>query len=213
MANNGKVTSLAFVLTTENGSKNITTAEFNFSGDISVNQAAKLVDHFKGLASGINDNETKNVPVSNNIPDTIGIPVSNNVPEMKNESGLEETDSDDELHEVISDDEGLNMRGRHLSHMLYPIRGIPILLDNVRNYKSHILKAWKTYSSVLVNIFFEILCVFVVFFLDCVIFKRSSTGIRISSGFLEILLFSLFVSSFSNKGILSYILLIKHCKL
>jgi hypothetical protein len=162
MANNGKVTSLAFVLTTENGSKNITTAEFNFSGDISVNQAAKLVDHFKGLASGINDNETKNVPVSNNIPDTIGIPVSNNVTEMKNEEtdsddelheviSDEETDSDDELHEVISDDEGLNMRGRHLSHMLYPIRGIPILLDNVRNYKSHILKAWKTYSSVLVK--------------------------------------------------------------
>jgi hypothetical protein len=59
---------------------------------------------------------------------------------------------DDELPELISDDdENVSIISNNLSHMLYPIRGLPVLLDRIVNYKYNILKAWKTYSSVLVS--------------------------------------------------------------
>jgi hypothetical protein len=152
MTTNGKVTSLTFLLTTETGSKNITKAEFNFSGEISVGQAAKLVNNFKDLTFSLSENETKNVS------ETINVPITNNFPEMKNNSGLEEkknveeeTDSDDEMPELDSDNENFHSGDRNISNMLYPIRGIPILLNNVGHYRSNILNAWKTYSSVVVT--------------------------------------------------------------
>ena len=120
MANNGKVTMLHFSLTSNNDNTNITSAKFNFSGDISVNQVTNLVNNFKNITNGLNHNEMKNETVEETIP----------VNETETVNVNEDTD---------------------ISSMVYPIRGSTIFLNNVEIYTSFILKAWNTYSSVVVK--------------------------------------------------------------
>ena len=120
MANNGKVTMLHFSLTSNNDNTNITSAKFNFSGDISVNQVTNLVNNFKNITNGLNHNEMKNETVEETIP----------VNETETVNVNEYTD---------------------ISSMVYPIRGSTIFLNNVEIYTSFILKAWNTYSSVVVK--------------------------------------------------------------
>ena len=138
MANNGKVTMLHFSLTSNNDNTNITSAKFNFSGDISVNQVTNLVNNFKNITNGLNHNEMKNETVEETIPVSLtgieSIPISL--------TGIESIP----VNETVNENEDTD-----ISSMVYPIRGSRIFLNNVEIYTSFILKAWNTYSSVVVK--------------------------------------------------------------
>jgi hypothetical protein len=137
MANNGKVTMLKFSLTSNNDNTNITSANFNFSGDIDINQTEILVNNFKNIITGLNHNEMKTETVEESIPISL--------------TGINSIPINEPVNETVDENEDTENEDNDISSMVYPIRGTTIFLNNVEIYTSFILKAWNTYSSVVVK--------------------------------------------------------------
>ena len=157
MAEQGKVTTLNFSLTSEIDSekKQCTCAHFNLNGNLNVNETKSLVDKFKFIASKIHsDNRT---PVNFNISEI----ENNNDPDpiLLNDENVGDENVNDENEQPLNHEnvDNENMDNVDISRMKYPVRGYVILLNeignnlNIRHALDDIRNAWQTFSSILVK--------------------------------------------------------------
>lgn len=141
MSNEGKVTNLTFSLRSgkDHENKLCTKAEFDFKGNISVEEATTLVSNFRDVVTEFEENAND-------------APMSSNSSESSESNGNSEHNGD-ELPDLIEEDDETEeeKEEENPSVMRYPVRGNAMSLNNLRYNGDTIKNAWRTFSSIMVE--------------------------------------------------------------